>query len=192
MTIVMTAGRAIFTPRATRYRGEIPDDPNNPGKRRGFLKFLEAHSIAARKDGSMPAEPDIRERWHVAKITLHAHGDPIVFALVQLRFVENVATPMAVKRYYEGIGGDTVCRCEYCACRNTHCRNVEQPPNMKLCCAGLMRKYREGQHKLRSAKQRCKAGRGDARDTTLDYQAVAVWEIVQIQSIIGGLCLRCP
>jgi len=155
-----------------------------------LLKFLEAHSIVTLKDGSPPAEPTIRQRWHVAKITLHANGDPIVFALVQLRFVENIATPEAVEKYYEGLGGDTVCRCEYCAYRNAYGGDEHHPPDMELCCAGLMRKYRGGRHKLRDAKQRCRAGRGDARDTASNYQAVAVWEIVQIQSVIGGLCTQ--
>ena len=83
MTSVMTAGRAIFTQQSKLYRVGIPDDPNTPGKWCGFLKFLEAHSVAALKDRSPTAKPAIRERWHMAKITLYANWDPMVFVLAR-------------------------------------------------------------------------------------------------------------
>lgn len=52
-----------------------------------------------------------------------------------------------------------------------------------------MRKYKEGQRKLREAKRKRKAGQDDARDPASCYQVVAV-EIVQMKSIIGGLSTR--
>ena len=58
----MTAARTIFTPREVRYRGTIADDPDDPGQLRGFIKFLEAHSISTHIDWSLTSEPATRER----------------------------------------------------------------------------------------------------------------------------------
>ena len=91
--------------------------------------------------------------------------------LVQLAaaLCRKIATPDAIKQYYEGLGGHTVCRCECSAYCDTHDRDENHPHDMGLCYAGLMRKYKEGQRKLREATRKRKAGQDDARDPASCY-----------------------
>ena len=60
----------------------------------------------------MPRPPKKRVQWWVAKMTLHSGGDRVVFGLVKLQFIEYMMTTAAVKKYWEGLGREPVCKCE--------------------------------------------------------------------------------
>ena len=60
----------------------------------------------------MPHPPKKRVQWWVAKMPLHSGGDRVVFGLVKLQFIEYMMTTAAVKKYWEGLGREPVCKCE--------------------------------------------------------------------------------
>ena len=175
LTVMIEAVRAIFTPRTAAQRCTSGRTP--AGNRRHLLKFYDArHQDLLEGDVFPPAPPEgKRERWWVAKMTLHCGGDRVVFTLVKLRWVAQHFTTQAVRIFWDGLGREGCCRCKFecrlakspCVCRI----DAEAHPHGRGCCqAGLLNKQLEG-----------------ARRTPKTYQAVSIHEIMEIRTLVGGL-----
>ena len=114
-------------------------------------------------------------------MTLHANGNPVVFALVKLCWVAIVTTNEAVTA---SAGRPSANVSRYIG-RVRHARHATSDTGLFV--TGLVRKSREGLRKSQEAAQKRQAGSDDVRDPASSFQAVAVWEIVEVRSIIGGL-----
>ena len=54
--------------------------------------------------------------------------------------------------------------------------------------AGLLRKAMEGARKVEDAAQRRTECEDDVPEPSSTYQSVAIWEIEEMYSLVGGLC----
>ena len=61
------------------------------------------------------------DKWVVAKMTLHCGSDKVVFTLMRLRWVAYEKTENAVEIYWDGLGRESVCRCELACERAPAC-----------------------------------------------------------------------
>jgi hypothetical protein len=102
--MVMVATQEMLTRRPETAGSDI----QQPGERRGFSKFIEAHSEDC-ANNKLPKDPPAhaRDSWHVVKMCLHSEGD-------KLRFVEIMWLDDAIEKPGDGLGGELVIRCMSC------------------------------------------------------------------------------
>jgi hypothetical protein len=113
MTVMIEATRAIMTQRTAAQRYTNVRTP--AGSRRNMLKYYDARHQDLLEGGVLPDAPpeSKRERWWVAKMTLHCRGDRVVFTLVKLRWVAQHMTTAAVEIFWDGLGREGCCRCKF-------------------------------------------------------------------------------
>ena len=99
----------------------------------------------------------------LAKMPIHSRYDSITIVLLTLRHTDNVRTDEGIRRYGNALGG---------------------PP----CTNFLRAKQKEGRRRSRSGRARA-SSESDSEDErgTGAFQALSIYEILDIQSVFGGL-----
>ena len=133
--------------------------------RRAYVKYFEARSIP-RLGPDGPHRPDIHA---LARIPIHSHGDKWAIVLVHLRHVEDCEAVVAREKYYDELGGEQ--------------------------CARFLR-FKERQQLDKNRRKRSSEeegqGGGATRVAAASYQSLAIYEIMSIKRVFGGMNTAVP